>query len=34
MNVIIIKDDKLDYNHDGSFNPTKNNPEYQFKYIS
>lgn len=23
MNVIIIKDDKLDYNHDGSFNPTK-----------
>jgi uncharacterized protein (DUF362 family) len=34
MNVAIIKDDKLDYDHDAPFNPAKNYPEYPFKDIS
>jgi len=31
MKVTIIKDDKLDYNRDAPFNPSKNYLEYSFK---
>lgn len=33
MKVAIIKDDKLDYNRNAPFNPSKNYPEYPFKSI-